>query len=230
MIKVILWDVDGTLLDFGASEACAIRACFEQFGLGQCPDGMLERYSQINQRYWRALERGELSKPQVLRGRFEEFFAQEGIQFDDVDAFNHEYQVRLGDTVVFRDGSDALVRDLRGRVRQYAVTNGTLTAQRRKLEKSGLDRLLDGAFISDQLGVEKPDRRFFDLVFAAIGTCAPGEAMIVGDSLTSDMQGGRNAGILCCWYDPCNRPAPSGLTLDYHIQNLNQLRDLLSMG
>lgn len=229
MIKVILWDVDGTLLDFGAAEACAIRACFDSFGLGECPDEMLQRYSTINQRYWRRLERGELTKPQVLLGRFEEFFAQEGLRTDCISAFNQEYQVRLGDTIVFRDNAGVLVAELKGRVKQYAVTNGTLQAQRRKLARSGLDRLLDGVFISDQLGVEKPDKRFFDLVFARIGSYAPDEVMIVGDSLTSDMQGGNNAGITCCWYDPGNQPAPTGLKLDYHIQSLEQVKHILSL-
>lgn len=227
MIKVILWDIDGTLLDFGLAEQAAIRACFDRFGLGQCPDDMLRRYSDINQTYWRRLERGELSKPQVLTGRFQEFFQSEGIPFDQIDAFNDAYQVLLGDTVVFRDRGYELVRDFEGRFRQYAVTNGTALAQERKLDKSGLIHLLDGAFISDRVGAEKPSTAFFQAVFDQIGPCAREEVLIVGDSLTSDIQGGSNAGILCCWYDPQNRPLPEHLSIHYHIQNLNQLRDIL---
>ena len=91
MIQVILWDIDGTLLDFGLAEKAAIRACFIRFGLGECPDDMLARYSSINQKYWNALERGELTKPQVLSGRFQEFFQSEGIEFSDIEGFNHAY-------------------------------------------------------------------------------------------------------------------------------------------
>ena len=172
MIKVILWDIDGTLLSFKLAERAAIRACFAKFGLGEITDEMLAEYSAINARYWKRLELGELTKPQVLRGRFEEFFKAYGLDTGCVDAFNAEYQVRLGETVVFNDNAKELVERLRGKVKQYAVTNGTLVAQRGKLKNSGLDRLLDDVFISDVVGVEKPGKAFFDAVFAsAIAAC-----------------------------------------------------------
>lgn len=159
-IKVLLWDVDGTLLNFQEAEKHAIRACFSQFGLGECTDAMLEEYSAINQKYWQRLERGEIGKPQVLEGRFLEFFSNHGIDGAVAAPFNREYQLRLGDTVCFHDNAGELVAALRGRVRQYAVTNGTKAAQDRKLARSGLAALLDGVFISDELGVEKPHRTF----------------------------------------------------------------------
>ena len=227
MITTILWDVDGTLLDFHSAERNAMRACFTVFGLGELTDGMLGEYSAINASYWRRLERGELTREQTLRGRFLEFFSAHGLPTDRIDAFNEEYQHRLGDTVVFNDGADALVRELRGRVRQYAVTNGTLTAQRKKLAKSGLDRWLDGAFISEQVGSEKPSPAFFDAVFAAIPPCPRDEALIVGDSLTSDIRGGNNAGILCCWYAPAGGTAPEELKIDYTIRNLNEVERIV---
>lgn len=227
MIRTILWDVDGTLLSFKLAERAAMRACFAAFGLGELTDGMLAEYSAVNAAYWKRLERGELTRQETLRGRFLEFFAAHGIPTDCVDRFNEEYQIRLGDTVVFNDGADAIVRFLRGRVRQYAVTNGTLTAQRRKLARSGLDQLLDGVFISEQVGAEKPGRAFFDAVLAAIPACDPHQILIVGDSLTSDMQGGNNAGILCCWYAPEGGDAPEGLCLDYIIKDLNEVVDIV---
>ena len=107
-INVILWDVDGTLLDFSAAERRALEDCFRSFQMGPCTPELLARYSQINRTYWRRLERGELTKPQVLLGRFEEFFAQEGLNCRDIPAFNQEYQLRLGDTVVFRDDAGSL--------------------------------------------------------------------------------------------------------------------------
>ncbi len=90
---------------------------------------------------------------------------------------------------MFRDDAGSLVARLKGRVRQYAVTNGTRVAQERKLSRSGLDRMLDGVFISEIVGTEKPGAAFFDAVFSQIGPCCRDEVMIVGDSLTSDMQG-----------------------------------------
>ena len=229
MIKVILWDIDGTLLSFKLAEKAAIRACFEKFGLGKLTDGMLAEYSQINAKYWKRLELGELTKQQVLRGRFEEFFAAYGLDTSCVDDFNAEYQVRLGETVVFNDNGKELVERLRGKVKQYAVTNGTLVAQRGKLKNSGLDLLLDDVFISDVVGVEKPGKGFFDAVFAAIGDYEVDEVLIVGDSLTSDIQGGNNAGILCGWYNPGGEPVPEGLRIDYDIRDLNAVELILDL-
>ena len=229
MIKVILWDIDGTLLSFKLAERAAIRACFAEFGLGELTDDMLTRYSAINASYWKRLELGELTKPQVLRGRFEEFFAAYGRNTDCVDDFNARYQVRLGETVVFNDNGKELVQRLRGRVKQFAVTNGTLVAQQGKLKNSGLDQLLDDVFISDVVGVEKPGIGFFGAVFAAIGDYDKDEVLIVGDSLTSDMQGGNNAGILCGWYNPTGEPVPEGLRIDYDIRDLNAVEMILEL-
>lgn len=117
--------------------------------------------------------------------------------------------------------------DLKGRVAQYAVTNGTLAAQQRKLKNSGLDRLLDGAFISEVIGAEKPSPVFFDAVFSAIPPWDKNEILLVGDSLTSDMKGGVRAGLRCCWYDPQGREAPPGLPIEFHIRDLNQVRNIL---
>ena len=221
-----MWDIDGTLLDFSAAEREAISGCFAAFGLGICTGEMLTRYSAINHRYWKKLERKELTKPQALVDRFRQFFSEMGLQAD-AEAFNREYQVRLGDTVCFHDESYALVQSLKGKVLQYAVTNGTKLAQERKLKKSGLESLLDGIFISEDLGFEKPDVRFFHRVWEHIGTYAPQEVLIVGDSLTSDMQGGNHAGIRCCWYNPKGELAPEHLKIDYDIRDLREILSIL---
>ena len=226
MIEVILWDVDGTLLNFLAAERVAIRACFAEMGLGECTDEQISRYSVINKKYWKRMEDGEITKAEVLSGRFAEFFAGEGISAD-IEAFNLLYQTRLGDTVVFFDGADSLLREFRGRVMQYAVTNGTQRAQRRKLAKSGLDRIFDGIFISDEVGFEKPSREFFDRVFESIGSIPKERVLIVGDSLSSDIRGGIQAGIRTCWYNPSGLLAPEELRPDYEIANLGQVRYIL---
>lgn len=227
MIQVILWDIDGTLLNFSAAERNALHSGFQHFGLGVCSDQQLVRYSVLNDSYWKRLERGEITKAELLPGRFREFFETEGIAFSEYHAFNDYYQIMLGDTIVFQDDGYALVRDLAGKVKQYAVTNGTLAAQSRKLKNSGLGELLDGAFISEQIGAEKPSPRFFDAVFRGIPPYSKDEIMIVGDSLTSDMKGGTLAGIRCCWYDPIGRDLPEALDIEFHIRDLNEVREIV---
>lgn len=223
----ILWDVDGTLLDFRAAEKAAVQALFREFSLGECTDEMVRRYSQINEVFWQRLERNELTKPQILVGRFEQFFSEIGISAALAPAFNDRYQLALGDTIVFRDDSLNIVRSLRGRVKQYAVTNGTVTAQNKKLTASGLKDLLDGAFLSEGVGAEKPNMAFFDAVFDAIRPTDLSKVLIIGDSLTSDIRGGNNAGIRTCWYNPDHLPARPGYNIDYIISDLHEVPEII---
>ena len=209
MITTILWDVDGTLLDFLAAEKAAIRTLFAEFGFGECTDEAIARYSKINRRYWEKLENGELTKPEVLVGRFREFFETEGLDVTAAPAFNERYQVCLGDTIVFRDDSYEIVKSLRGRVKQYVVSNGTVLAQTKKLRLSGLGELMDGVFEA----IEETDRK---------------KILIVGDSLTSDIRGGNLAQIVTCWYNPNGQKADSIYRIDAQIQDLQEGIPLLS--
>ena len=225
-IKAVLWDVDGTLLDFLAAEREAIKTCFSLFGLVECTDEMIAQYSAINVRWWQALERGEYTKPEILVGRFAEFFTARGIDTAVAPAFNAEYQLRLGDTIKFCPHALETVQALRGIAAQCAVTNGTKYAQTIKLARSGLDKLLSPIFISDDIGAEKPSARFFEAVFASLDGIAPEEMLIVGDSLTSDMCGGRNAGIPTCWYNPRRLP-PDDLPVDFVIEDLAEVLQIV---
>ena len=227
MITTVLWDVDGTLLDFKAAERAAVRALFAEFGLGTCTDGMIRRYSKINEGFWQRLERNEITKPETLVGRFRQFFTEMGIDPELAVPFNDRYQVRLGDTAVPRDDSLDLVKGLRGTVRQYAVSNGTVYAQTRKLENSGLDKYLDGIFLSEEVGAEKPSPVFFNKVFETIPETDRNRILIVGDSLTSDIRGGMNAGIHTCWYNPEGNPLPEGYRADWIIPDLREIPALL---
>lgn len=227
MYTTILWDIDNTLLNFNAAEHAAIRALFAEMELGECTDEQIAMYSEINMKYWRRLERGEITKPEVLLGRFREFFTLIGVDPGAAEEFNKRYQVALGDTIVYYDNSLELIKSLRGRVRQYVVSNGTVIAQTKKLRLSGLGELMDGVFLSEELGAEKPSPVFFEKALATVEEKDPRRMLIVGDSLTSDILGGVNAGIDTCWYNPKGLPRPEGLRIDHEIKNLWEITGLL---
>ena len=170
-----------------------------------------------------------MTTPEILVGRFHDFFESEGLDISIAAEFNEKYQDRLGDadSIVYCDDSLNLIKSLQGKVKQYAVSNGTISAQTKKLKLSGIGELMDGIFLSEQLGYEKPNIEFFNQVFDALGPVDKSEVLIVGDSLTSDIRGGNNAEILTCWYNPNHLSAGPEYRIDYEIEDLHEILKLL---
>ena len=232
---IILWDVDQTLLDFEKSQSYALQYSLEQFGI-EMKEQTLALYQSINDVYWKRLERGEVSRQELLTGRFRTLFEQLSLSSIPVKEFADMYQKALGSVYYFRDDSYELCCRLKGKVRQYAVTNGVSATQRNKLRLSGLDQVLDDLFISEEIGFPKPGREYFEECFRRIPDFRREKTLIIGDSLTSDILGGNNAEIACCWYNPegkCREypQTESGRTelkIDYEIKNLWEIREILS--
>ena len=227
MYQYLLWDIDGTVLDFLASEAHAIRALFQKYGLGACSDDMLRQYSAINVQYWEALERNEMTKPEILVGRFRTFFERIGADPALAAPFNSDYQLALGDHLVFVNHAEEMLRAQKGRYTLIAVTNGTKVAQTKKLRRSGLDRIFDAVFISEDVGFEKPNPAFFDHVFSKTGIADKSRVLLIGDSLTSDMRGGELAGVDTCWYNPAHSANTRNIPVTYEIDDLRELERIL---
>lgn len=235
MYKYILWDIDGTILDFEAAESQAIKFLFKKYNLGVCTDEMISDYSKINVKYWQALERGEMTKPEILVGRFVEFFDSIGVDTSVADAFNSDYQVTLGDYVVFEDGAmdvlkaekSAINPDGTRKYRLIAVTNGTKIAQTKKLKTSGLDQIFDAVYISEDVGIEKPNKGYFEVVFEGEGITDSSEAIIVGDSLTSDILGGNNAGIDTIWYNKACKVNDKKVKITHEIGKLTEVNNFI---
>lgn len=227
MYNTILWDVDQTLLDFEKSQDYALRFSLGQLKL-EIDEKIIQLYASINDAYWKRLELGEITKKELLTGRFDTLF--EKLQITDFSSEDIApiYQKALGSVYYFIDDSLELCKKLKGKVRQYAVTNGVASTQRNKLELSGLKDVMDGIFISGEIGYEKPDIRFFETCFKQIPDFEAEKTLIVGDSLTSDIKGGNLAGIACCWYNHAHKINESGLRIDYEITNLWEVEGILS--
>ena len=229
MIKTILWDLDNTLLNFSIAEKKAISATFDNMNLGKFTTKMYNRYTKIDREYWHKIERKELSKDLALVKRYEDFFIEHGIDKNLAKEFNERYAVALSDTIVYNDKSFDLIKKLKDKYKQYIVSNGVSRVQHLRLEKSGFDKFVDGIFISDDIGFEKPNKEFFDYVLSHIEYNDKSEIMIVGDSLTSDIKGGNVAGIKTCWYNPKNEDYPCGFRVDLDVQNLNEVAEVLRL-
>lgn len=228
----VFWDVDGTLLDFAYSQRHALSECFRSIGR-EMTEQELSLYTRINDEYWKRFELGEVTKKQLLTGRFLTLFQKLGIEGVDVEDFRTRYQAELGDNFSFLDDSLAICGNLRGKVRQYVITNGVTSTQRNKLERSGLADMMDGIFISEEIGSPKPDMRFFEYCLAHIEEKDKSRILIVGDSLTSDIKGGLQAGIPTCWYrtgaGSMDEILGAGCRPDYEISDLHRIYDILGL-
>lgn len=252
--ETILWDVDGTLLNFTKSQEFAIKKAFADYQL-QIMKETVELYSAINESYWKRLELLEITKEEVLYGRFETLFKRlseqaekEGLsgrffqtgKEDDtnddilkrikaipVRKFQKAYQTYLGSIYFYQDDSFSLCKKLQKDFRQYIVTNGVEWTQRNKLQLAGFTDLMEDIFISEVIGAPKPDKKFFDGCFRQIPDCNREKTIIIGDSLSSDMLGGNRAEIAACWYNPKKLAKTLDVQIDYEIRNLWEVEKIL---
>lgn len=197
--EFLLFDADNTLLDFDANEAVAIRTTLEHFGV-EPTEEVVRLYSGINRRFWKLYDEGMLTQAQVLTQRFDTLFAELGrsCNAQTVEDF-YRIQLGLGHQVI--PGARELLEELKGRFRLIMVSNGVASTQYPRLRQSGLDQYFEKVFISEEVGFHKPEKGFFDYVFGHVPGIERERALIIGDSLSSDIRGGMNAGIDTCYYD-----------------------------
>ena len=223
--RFLLFDADDTLLDFEAAERDGLTKMFSDLGL-TLDEGMRQRYAVLNKGLWKLLDEGKLTRDELLYTRFGTFFKQEGIDADGVLAEN-TYRKHLSEGHETVEGARELLKDLGKRYEIYVATNGLAETQIRRMRESGLDRLVRETFISEQIGANKPEKAFFDYVESHIPNFDRTQALLIGDSLSSDIQGGINAGIDTCWFDRENRTCPEDPHPTYKITELKQLYDIL---
>lgn len=227
----ILWDVDNTLLDFDYSCRGALKQGFQAMGL-EITEEMMVRYFQINDSYWKRFEKGEITKEQVLRNRFEDFFAEyDLLKFPQVsvDAFRREFQKSLGNIYSYLDDSLSICKALQTKLKQYIVTNGVSATQRSKLGLSGFAEVMDDLFISEEIGAPKPQAEYFEYCLSKIDEKDRSKILLIGDSLSSDIKGANVAGIKACWYNPKEKDLADGYTIDYEISDLHQVFEILGI-
>jgi 2-haloacid dehalogenase len=167
-----------------------------------------------------------MSRERLVIFRFEKFLAEQGSDFSPEEA-QKQYVLALGAQHHFIDGAEELLSLLSEKYELYAVTNGLCAVQTRRIKDSRLDRFFRGYFISEEIGFSKPRKEFFDLAFSKIDGFERDKAIIIGDSLRSDILGGKNAGIRTCHYNPQKKENKTGIIPDHEIKNLSELPRLL---
>ena len=224
MIRFLFLDLDDTILDFHKAERIALSKTIRDFGI-EPTEEVLGRYHVINKWHWEQLEKGLMTRAEVLVKRFAALFEEKGIDVDP-EAVARAYEKNLGIGHYFLPGAEETVDRLSKEYRLFLASNGTASVQKGRMTSANLYRFFEKVFVSQEIGHNKPSKAYFDACFAQIPDFDPAEAMIVGDSLSSDIQGGINAGIKTCWVNPSHSEA-KGIAPDYEIEALHQLPALL---
>lgn len=222
----LLFDNDNTIMDFSAAERSALKKAFLQFGI-TLTDEQVDIYSVINEKCWKQFEKGEITKPDVLRLRFERFVENQNFNLKPSDAAAaYEHNLSL-EHIVF-DGAENLLGQLKKDFDLYLVTNGAEKIQQRRLKESGIENYFLNVFISEQVGFQKPKKEYFDVVFSKVKEKDKSKILIIGDSLTSDILGGINAGIDTCLYNPFSKPdSQEGIVPDYIARSYEDIKKIV---
>lgn len=225
MLKAVLMDIDDTLLDFGKCAEQAMRTGFQEWNL-PFDDSSYAVFTRINDGLWRMIERGELTTQQLFQFRWNRIFGALGIRADGV-AFEKRFLGLLYETAIPVDGAEEICRYLKGRYILCAASNAFHDQQLNRLKMAGLLPFFDHVFVSEALGYRKPETAFFDACRAFLPGVAAQECVMIGDSLTADISGGRAAGMKTIWYNHTHRPIPEHCEADQIVDSLLELKKLL---
>ena len=212
--KRILMDADDTLFDFQTGNRRAVAQLMEELDLAS--PTVFDEYQAINHACWKALERGEMTQEILHVERFRRFLAQKG-RVDDPAAVAERFAELLGQQAILLPHAEETLRALAERLPVTLLTNGITVIQKSRLARSNIRKWFDGAVISQEVGVSKPDPRIFAL---ALGETDPRDALMIGDGIHSDVLGANRAGVDVCWFNPEGKRLPEGLHAEYEIRDI----------
>ena len=223
--EIILFDADQTLFDFKKCEYHALKEALCELSLPD-DDKYIRRYSEINDMMWKKLERGETEKSRLVVERFEIFLRE--FSFDcEPTRLSALYKEKLSQQAYLIDGAEQILDALSQDHRLFIITNGIKTVQEGRISRAPIKKYFERMFISEEVGFEKPKREFFDAVMSKIPDFDKERAIVIGDSLTSDIKGGIGAGIDTCWYNPEGKSAPEGMPITYIIKDLGEILNIV---
>ena len=223
--EILLFDADHTLFDFNKSEYFALKGALDFYSLPSTDD-VIERYSVINVKYWKMLERGEIDKQSLMLARFVEFAREYGFE-DRAEALSDLYMKNLASESHLFEGALELVEQLSKKYRLFIITNGVKSTQDGRFGISPITKYFEKIFISELIGAEKPSKAFFDAVEAGIDGYCREKALVIGDSLSSDIKGAINAGIDCIWFNPSMKDAPQDWNITYTVKSFDEILQIL---
>ncbi len=226
MYKLILLDADRTIFDFDKAEVYSVKQAFSSYNISGDLEKMVNRYKVINMKLWKLYEIGEMDKKKIPAERFRQLFKEYELNIDPVE-FGQEYLRNLSNSGFIIDGALELCQYLYSKYKVVILTNGIKYVQDSRLEHSSLKAFIHDMVVSDEVGTPKPNPEIFEFTLNKVGQYAKEDILMIGDSLTSDIQGGINFHIDTCWYNSDKTPSIVGINPTYTITKLEELYKLL---
>ncbi len=223
--KWALFDADHTLFDFDKASEEALSEVLAEYG-ADWEAGMYAEYKRINMQCWSEHEQGLINRDTLVYERFKRYFQFRQLDLDPV-ATQQEYLKRLGAKPYLMPGAEALMDYLQGKVKLGYITNGMTQVQRPRMERIGWDKRFDIIVIAGEIGHSKPHYGYFDYVHQQIGRPGHDEVLVVGDSLTADIQGALSFGYHTCWYNPGQETCPLQPGPEFIISHLEEITGIL---
>ena len=217
----IMMDIDNTLLDFDAAERKALLETLQQFSL-PCDEAAVSRYHEINSSLWGELNKGKIRRDKLVVERFDRFVKEIGAAAKATE-LNRAYTEHLATHADVIPGAEEALQELAEVATMIAVSNGTESVERGRLKLSGFEKYFDDIFVSEAVGVSKPNPKIFQMAMRKLGIEHSDKVLVVGDSLSADIQGGVNAGLDTCWDNMNGLENESGLTPTYEVKALREL-------
>lgn len=220
----LYFDLDNTLLDFSSAEKTAIAKLLSNYGI-EPKNEYVNLYSQINKMVWGRFERGEIKREDIFESRFVEFAEKIGVAVDTA-GMSRDYFPLLAEGHDVLPGAHDVLKYLKSRGYTICVTtNGVSITQHKRISESGLEGYFDFVFISEETGHKKPEKEYFDFVLQRTPEKNRKKILIIGDSQTSDVLGGVNAGIDTCWLNATNDA--DRYPHSYEIRDIRELLNIL---
>lgn len=224
--ELILFDADDTLFDFSQSEMNALTLSFGEHEI-ELSDLYFESYKRINQQLWKEFEEGKLPQDQLRVERFYRFFIEQGLEMD-AGHFSNRYLTHLSEGAFLVPGAVELCGYLQAHGYRLAIiTNGIKQVQLKRIGKSELSQAFEQIIVSEETGYQKPQAGIFDYAFNKLNFKDKRRVLMVGDSLSTDIQGGNNYGIDTCWFNPSGKPNQTGIQPKFEISSLMELVGIL---
>lgn len=225
MIKIVLIDIDNTLLDFNKCASFSMRKAFEDVGL-KIPYNLEAEFHKVNNELWLGIEKGTVTKDELHKNRWNMILRNIGVEYDG-EILENIFRKYLDGSHETVDGAVEIVRYLSLKYRIYAASNAFYSQQTNRLKMAGMSEYIKGIFVSEKIGFEKPSKEYFDKCFELLKNPPRDEVIIIGDSLGADIIGGANYGIKTCWFNPNGDKEPQNCKIDYNVKSLKEIEKYL---